>query len=99
LSRLRQVLIGAGALALAFCAWSWATGAWGPGAAALAVYAALLLLVLLVERARYKPILSAPPGEAWRETAERFVDPASGKLVAVWEEPASGRRAYVEAKR
>jgi hypothetical protein len=99
LSRLRQLLIGAGVVALLFAGWAWIGGAHhAAGMAVLAVYAAVLLLSLAIERARYKKILHAPPAGSWRETEERFVDPESGKLVAVWEEPATGRRAYVEAR-
>jgi len=36
-------------------------------------------------------------GSGWETTAERFVDPTSGKLVEVRYNPQSGERAYVDA--
>jgi hypothetical protein len=95
-SRSRQLLAAAGVVALAVCAWAWAAGLGLLVAPVLlAAYAALVGLLLAAERATYKRILTSPPGPPWRETSERFVDPASGKLVAVWEDASTGRRAYV----
>jgi hypothetical protein len=98
-TRLRQGVIGAGVVALAVVAWAWLSGARGPGLAILAVYAVMALVLLAVERFRYKPILDQPPGPPWEETPERFVDPESGKLVVVWANPENGQRAYVAAAR
>jgi hypothetical protein len=95
-SRLRQLLLGAGAVAALVVGWAWIEGARAAGLLLLGLYAVIVLVLLLIERARYKPILAAPPGAPWRETSERFVDPESGKLVVVWEHPGSGQRAYVE---
>jgi hypothetical protein len=47
------------------------------------------------ERAIYKPLLGKKPGPDWVRTAERFVDPGSGKTVDVFYEPSSGKRQYV----
>jgi hypothetical protein len=65
------------------------------GLLVLAFYAAVALVLLVVERARYKPLLETPPGPAWRASDERFVDPETGRMVTVYQEPATGRRAYV----
>ena len=64
------------------------------GFAIVAFYALVALVLLVIERANYKPLLEAPPA-GWRASDERFVDPESGRLVTVWSDPGSGRRAYV----
>jgi hypothetical protein len=38
---------------------------------------------------------ASAPGAAWLPTAERFRDPASGRLLRVWVDPVSGERHYV----
>lgn len=43
----------------------------------------------------YGLIAKRPPNGEWHATAERFVDPATGKLVTVWQQPATGERRYV----
>jgi hypothetical protein len=50
---------------------------------------------VLVERWRYKPLESEPPGPDWIATGERFLDPETGKLVTVFYKPATGDRRYV----
>jgi hypothetical protein len=95
LSRWRQALLGAFIAALLIFAWAWAVGLGSLAFVLIGLCAAVLGLLLAIERARYKPILEEPPGAPWRETEERFVDPATGKLVSVWEDPRSGKRAYV----
>jgi hypothetical protein len=93
-TRPRRLLLWAAVAAVAVGA-AWALGLRGPPVAEFAIYAGILLLLLLIERVQYKPILKTPPGPPWRETAERFRDPTTGELVAVWVEPGSGHRAYV----
>lgn len=44
-------------------------------------------------RGRYAE--SARPGPGWVPTQERFRDPASGKIIRVWVDPASQARHYV----
>lgn len=61
----------------------------------LAVPGVILLFALLVEHWRYKPLNSRHPGPDWLPTDERFVDPESGKLVAVFYKPSTGERRYV----
>lgn len=95
MSRWRQLAVAAGLIAVVIVGWSLFAGLLLLAPIVIAVYAAILALLLAVERWRYKPILDAPPGDPWRATAERFVDPASGRLVTVWEDPRTGRRAYV----
>jgi hypothetical protein len=69
-----------------------------PGVGALVFWCAVVLIGLLIERRRYKEILSAPPGPDWTPTGERFIDTASGKAVAVYFHAATGKRAYVSAE-
>jgi hypothetical protein len=63
----------------------------------LAVWAAALIIGLLIERWRYKPLTGRPPGPDWQKTGERFIDPETGKLVTVYFHPASGERRYIAA--
>ena len=68
-----------------------------PAAGMLAVWAAILLVGLLIERWRYKPLAERPPGPDWQRTEERFVDPETGKLVTVYFHPSTGERRYIVA--
>ena len=52
----------------------------------------VLLLALLFERRGYHP--RAPDTASLRPTGERFVDPTTGEMVEVWEDPATGAREY-----
>ncbi|WP_156428165.1 hypothetical protein [Novosphingobium sp. FSW06-99] len=61
------------------------------------VGAGIVLAGLLFENRRYKRVLDTAPGTGWQATGERFVDPDSGKLVAVFFNPATGERRYVDA--
>jgi hypothetical protein len=61
----------------------------------LALPGLVLSVAALFERWRYKRLAGAPPGSEWVATAERFVDPESGKLVTVYYRPATGERRYV----
>ena len=68
-----------------------------PPASILALWAAILLVGLLIERWRYKKLTAAPPGPDWQRTGERFVDPETGKLVTVYFHPPTGERRYIAA--
>ena len=58
---------------------------------------AVLLLGTLFERVGYgRAHASRPAGRGWQETAERFLDPATGRMVVVWFDPANGERRYVD---
>lgn len=60
----------------------------------LGVFGALVLIGTFFEghyRAR------RATGSGWQSTAERFVDPTSGKLIEVRYNPQTGERAYVDA--
>jgi hypothetical protein len=77
---------GAVALALLGC---------GPAALGLAGWVLVLIVGLLIERWRYKPLAERSPGPDWTATDERFVDPETGKLVTVYYHPSTGERRYV----
>jgi hypothetical protein len=53
---------------------------------------AVLGLALLFERRGYQP--RAPEAATLRPSGERFLDPTSGELVEVWEDPVTGAREY-----
>ena len=60
------------------------------------IFGGLLLVVgLAIERWRYKPLLRGGPDPRWKDTGERFVDPGSGQLTAVYFDPRDGERHYI----
>jgi predicted membrane channel-forming protein YqfA (hemolysin III family) len=59
----------------------------------------LLIVGLAIERWRYKPVGKTRPDSRWTDTGERFVDPESGAMVAVYFDPADGSRHYIDAGR
>jgi hypothetical protein len=95
LTTLRRGTLAVAAAALAVALFVLVTAGAVPGLIGLAFWAVFLLVALAVERWRYGRILAAPPGPEWRANGERFVDAESGRTVAVYEQPGSGRRAYV----
>lgn len=75
-----------------------ATLFWLPAAPPLWVvgfWCLVVLVGLLVERYRYKPIETATEGAGWLRTGERFLDPDSGSPVDVLYHPGTGERRYV----
>ncbi|HEX5352482.1 MAG TPA: hypothetical protein VFW60_00205 [Rhodanobacteraceae bacterium] len=56
-----------------------------------------LIIALAIERWRYKPVSEACPDPRWTDTGERFVDPETGVLTAVYFDPAKGERHYLAA--
>ena len=57
---------------------------------------AILLAALVFERSGYHP--RAPSTARLQRTEERFLDPTSGELLEVWEDPATGSREYRPAQ-
>ncbi len=55
-----------------------------------------LVIGLAIERWRYKPLQQRAPDPRWIDTGERFTDPQSGVLVAVYFDPANGERHYLQ---
>jgi hypothetical protein len=94
-SALRAALFVLSAILLAAAGWSTIAGCSLGTVLRLGVPGFVLLLALVVERWRYKPVTGHPPGAGWVPTKERFVDPESGRLVTVFYQPATGERRYV----
>ena len=95
---LAVALYGVGALLLLVAAIALLVG----GALALflpqlVIGGAFLILALAIERWRYKPVSAARPDPRWTDTGERFVDPETGALTAVYFDPAKGERHYLAA--
>lgn len=68
-----------------------------PGRLGPAGIGVVLLLAILFEQRGYKRIVDAAPGPDWLPTGERFLDPNTNVPVAVYIQPATGKRAYVRA--
>jgi len=58
------------------------------------IWTGVVLAGVLFERARYGAAQARPNGD-WQETAERFIDPESGRPTVVWFNPRTGERRYV----
>jgi hypothetical protein len=59
-------------------------------------WGAFLVFVIIIERFRYKALVSRRPGPGWERTTERFVDEETGRVVTVYIQPETGERAYVK---
>ena len=91
---LRSWVIGIGAIAL-ICGIA-ALFAGIPPGFVVAFWAAVIVLSIIYERFRYKPIEAASPGVGWTRTSERFIDDETGESVTVWLDPKTGERKYVK---
>jgi len=79
-------VLGAAALASGIIASSFVLIFWG----------AFLVAAIVLERVRYKRLVSGRPGPGWERTTERFVDEETGRTVTVYIQPETGERAYVK---
>jgi hypothetical protein len=91
---LRSFVIGIGVAALLCGVVAMLAGV-PPGFVA-AFWGATIVLSIVYERFRYKPIEPAAPGAGWTRTPERFIDDETGVPVTVWLDPATGERKYVK---
>jgi hypothetical protein len=92
---LRGFTLGVGVILLALAAYGAFTG-WPTRLVAFALLPGLALtLGVVYERKHYKAILDDVPRGNWRDTGERFVDPETKRVVAVYADAASGKRVYV----
>lgn len=57
-----------------------------------------LIVGLAIERWRYKPVSANRPDPRWTDTGERFVDPETGVMTAVYFDPVNGERHYLAAQ-
>ncbi|MGN6514279.1 MAG: hypothetical protein ACTHLR_00380 [Rhizomicrobium sp.] len=62
----------------------------------LLFWGAVIVAGTVFERVRYKALETGAPAGNWQRTSERFIDDATGKLVTVWIDPATGERKYVQ---
>ena len=92
---LRSIVLGLGVLALAAALVVLVLGGPLPIALWLGVAGAMLTAGLIHERVHYKSLAARRPGPGWQRTAERFIDPESGKTVTVYVRPVDGERMYV----
>jgi hypothetical protein len=90
---LRRVILGLGVLALLAGLVMVGLGLAAFGGLQLAVLGAVVLLGVTLEARRYRG--RAGPG-LWQATAERFVDPSTGRLMEVQYDPSTGERRYVD---
>lgn len=57
----------------------------------------VVLIISAYAEPVYGKLTGRPPlSGGWRPTGEKFIDPASGKPVEVWFDPATGERKYVD---
>lgn len=74
-----------------------ATGFSGRHAWAVIVWGIILLVSLLLERWRYRPLSNSGTSDEIR-TGERFIDPDTGATMEVVYDTKTGRRWYVEVR-
>ena len=85
------IAVGSAALACGFVALL----AGIPPGFVVAFWGAVVVLSIVYERFRYKPLEAASPGPGWTKTSERFIDDETGQSVTVWLDPKTGERKYV----
>jgi hypothetical protein len=93
-SALRTGLLVVAGIALG-CGALLASAGLGVAACWVGGWSLLIIVSVAIERWRYKSLADRPPGPSWVATGERFVDPETGKLVAVYHHPGTGERRYV----
>lgn len=59
----------------------------------------VIVIGLAIERWRYKTPQRQPIDPRWQDTSERFVDPETGAVTAVYFDPDSAERHYVVVER
>jgi len=91
---LRTAVLLFGCLVLLAGAFLCTKGA-GYGGVQVLIFGAIFVLGTLFERWRYNNKNAAADAD-WQVTAERFVDPETGKVMEVLYDPRSGERRYRE---
>jgi hypothetical protein len=66
-----------------------------PPALVAVFWGAVIVVSIVYERFRYKPVETGAPGPGWTKTPERFIDDETGEPVTVWLQPETGERKYV----
>jgi hypothetical protein len=93
---LRAALGGIGIVALILAAWMVHLRAPVAVVFWLCVIGAVLIFAALFERVTYKKLASRKPPPDFTPSAERFIDPATGRLVQVYVKLETGERVYVD---
>jgi hypothetical protein len=93
---LRLVIGAIGVIALGGALIGLVHGAPVPAMVMPALVGIFFLVGAFYERVHYKLLMRKAPGRGFVATPERFVDPASGRLVEVHVKPDTGERAYVD---
>src|SRR5690242_6541719 len=93
---LRAALGAIGLVALILAAWMVYLRAPVPVVFWLCAIGAVLVFAALFERVTYKTLASRKPPPDFAASAERFIDPMTGKLVQVYVKSATGERVYVD---
>ena len=92
---LRSLVLVAGVLCLAGGLVALRQGVYSAGVSAL-VFGGLVVVGVLYEQFRYKPLERTPLGGDWVATEERFIDGETGRLVTVYVDRRTGERKYVD---
>jgi hypothetical protein len=90
---LRRAVLALGVLALLLGLALVVQGAAALGGIQLLILGLAVVLGVVLEARRYRG--RAGPGR-WQSTAERFVDPTTGRLMEVQYDPGTGERRYVD---
>jgi hypothetical protein len=90
----RTVGIGIGLFMMAGGLWALFYGGMAP-AVVFAFEGLIIVIGVAFERVTYKALEPRPLAAGWTRTPERFVDDATGQMVTVYVQPATGERKYV----
>ena len=90
----RTIGIAIGLLMMAGGLWALFYGGAVP-AFVFAFEGVVIVIGVAFERVTYKALEPRPLAAGWNRTPERFVDDASGRMVTVYVQPATGERKYV----
>ena len=89
---LRTIALAVALVILAFAIFG---ALFDPGVWPFVGVVAVVCAALAFERRHYGTAQLEFPDQDWHETSEQFIDDASGELVRVWFNPATGERRYV----
>lgn len=92
---LRRVLLIIGSLFLLGALLAFVSGHGHVVFLQLLVFGAILVLGVAFESWRYKRVQPGRIEPHWQDTGERFVDPETGRMTAVYFDPRTSERHYV----
>jgi hypothetical protein len=85
-----------GGMAIAFVALALALTVVNPNGWPMLATALLFAFGCLYERRYHAGRSGLAPAARFRPSGERFVDPETGRVTAVWADPATGERRYLD---